>query len=411
MSGFGFHEVAVVDDSKEPSDVTAGGSLARPNVKSPLSKARSLSDGGGGTPKLSPSPLILEASRRQSKDDSTIRDSSSVAPSTPVHASFSQRGLSLRVPQRDAAVTPVQQQSHTKSGPLSSKLDHSHTYASPTSILPRRSRGLDFSRAATSLHHSTLADQASPDSSPTIGSRAMNIPGGRTGDCGGTEHSSSSLWSVMGTQERSHLSGSLGSNMHLCSDSSSSSGDDDLMDEDMDEAILTTPQATKSTLSLTPHPSSSSPWVPGGPPPVNSLMSFQQRQRPRKSHRKRIRGSLGLGFSPAISQPTLSKSPPNNAIPKEMVNPHSRRESISWAADQLHISGNESDDNLRSHLEGVDSPSRPGVIKRTVTRRGNLLVRHLSFPLPDQPCLFRDSILQFFPSIHSIWLFFFTNYL
>jgi hypothetical protein len=61
---------------------------------------------------------------------------------------------------------------------------------------------------------------------------------------------------------------------------------------------------------------------------------------------------------------------------------HARRESISWAANQLHISGNESDDGtLKSTLENVDgmpiTPGRDGqrgVIRRVVTRRGNMLV-------------------------------------
>ncbi len=61
---------------------------------------------------------------------------------------------------------------------------------------------------------------------------------------------------------------------------------------------------------------------------------------------------------------------------------HSRRESISWAANQLHISGNESDEgSLKSTLENVDgmpiTPGRDGqrgVIRRAVTRRGNMLV-------------------------------------
>lgn len=60
----------------------------------------------------------------------------------------------------------------------------------------------------------------------------------------------------------------------------------------------------------------------------------------------------------------------------------SRRESISWAANQLHISGSESDDGtLKSTLENADNlpvtPGRDGqrgVIRRVVTRRGNMLV-------------------------------------
>jgi hypothetical protein len=162
----------------------------------------------------------------------------------------------------------------------------------------------------------------------------------------------------------------------MCSDSSSGSEEDDYMDEDMiEEGYITTPQVPKTTTNPL-HPIAGAPWMPGGSPAHNSLLSFQQRQRPRKQPKKRLRGPLNLGFSSVIPQSTalLSKSPPNNAVPKDMVDAHSRRESISWAANQLHISGSESDDNPKSQLENIDSPSRPHVIKRAVTRRGNHLV-------------------------------------
>jgi len=365
------YDDVVVADRKGPT-------LATSDVKSPLTKTRSLSD--GGTPKLSPSPHIFEAKRHQSKDDIGIRDkerepSASVLPSTPVRAGFPMRGLSLQMPQRDST-SPAQQHSAYVQGapPLSPKLDHSHMYASPTNILPRRSRGLDFSRAATSLHHSTLADQASPDSSPTIGSRAMNIPGRRNGEFGTAEQSSNSLWSIMGNQERMHISSSLGSNYHMLSDTSSSSDDEDFMDEDMDDSYVTTPQVSKPAPPVGGHGGSAS-WMPGGSPAVNSLLNFQHRQRVRKQNRKKPRGPFGLGFHSATAATALSKSPPGNlAMPKEMTSPHARRESISWAANQLHISGNDSDDNVNRQMDGTDSPSRPSVVRRAVTRRGNLLV-------------------------------------
>ena len=378
----GDFDVAVVDDGK---DIGGAGEMM-----SPPPKSRSLSD--GGTPKLSPSPHIFKAKRHQSKDDIGIRDkehdSHPVLPSTPVRAGFTARGLALQVPQREPTSPGAQQQqqqqqqqhqhsSSNQAASLSPKLDHSHTYASPTNILPRRSRGLDFSRAATSLHHSTLADPVSPDSSPTIGSRAMNIPGRRHGEFGTAEQSSNSLWSMMGNQERMQISSSLGSNHnsnnnsnhhHLCSSTSSSSDEDDFMDEDMDDTYVTTPQVSKSSMPI--GPLSGAPWMPGGSPAVNSLLSFQQRQRQRRRSRKKGRGPFGVGgFHPSAASGALSKSPPG-----DMSSSQARRESISWAANQLHISGNESDDSITRQLDGVDSPSRPGVIRRAVTRRGNLLV-------------------------------------
>lgn len=384
MSELDLDDIAVLDevDVKPGTAMDNAGLASLPRMpRSPLSKARSLSDGGGTPGKLSPSPHIVEASRRQSKDDNSIRDGSAASvtsslPSTPVRAGFALRGFPLQLPPeelRDASL-PTQSQPHVRPAPLSPKLDHSHIYSSPN-ILPRRSRGLDFSRAATNLHHSTLANHGSPECSPTIASRAMNIPGRRSGDYGNAEQSSNSLWSVVGNHhDRSNISSSLGSTMHMCSDSSSTSEDDDFMDEDMmEEGFISTPQINKTTPNPL-HPMAGAPWMPGGSPAVNSLLSFQQRQRPRKQPRKKLRGPLGLGFGSGMSQHALSRSPPNNVVPKDLTN-HSRRESISWAANQLHISGSESDDNRQPQVDGgVDSPSRPNVIKRAVTRRGSLLV-------------------------------------
>lgn len=387
MARIGYNEVAVMEYLKEGdsggANVTGSGRMER----SPLSKARSLSDGGGT--QLSPSPLIIEAARRTSKDDSSLRDAGSfvagatnAAPVTPRRPEFPMRGLSIQLPPRDAS--PIPTPASIKPSPLSPKLDHSQIYASPTNILPRRSRGLDFSRAATSLHHSTLAEQSSPDSSPTIGGgngRAMNIPGRKIGDYGFEQ--SNSLWSMMGNQERMNISSSVGSGNVVASDSSSSSDDDDLMDDDMEDAFMGTPQAAKSGPAMgeqTPQGFGMSPgvpWLASNSPAANSLASF--RTRPRKQPKKKSRGLLGLGFKSATSA-NLGKSPPNNMV-KDMKDipstAQSRRESISWAANQLHISSADAEDRAMESVEG----GQRGVIRRTVTRRGNLFVRyHLSQP-------------------------------
>lgn len=441
--GVEYDEVAVMDMGDEGDGgpaVTVGRTPGRHN-------ARSLSD-GGGTPKRFTPAQIAEASRRTSKDDSTItiaippRDSfssstsasnsSSIAataappplpppPVTPHRSDFPMRGLSLHMPQQQQqqqqqhqqqqqqqhqqplpqqASTPPAQQSNPllpRPAPLSPKLDHSQIYSSPTNILPRRSRGLDFSRAATSLHHTTLAEQSSPDSSPTVGGRAMNIPGRRAAHFGAPEQTSNSLWSMMGNQERHHISSSLGSaaNLVLVSDFSSSSDEDDIMDEDMEEPYETTPHVVRnyplgSQPGLGPSAASvsasGSGWPVGsGSPAVNSLMSFQQRQRPRRHSKKKTRGSLGVGFPPTPSAAgMLSKSPPTNPISygnmaKEMNPSHARRESISWAANNLNIGGSDSEDSPKPgvNVDGVLGPGTDGqnrVVRRAVTRRSNLLV-------------------------------------
>lgn len=119
--------------------------------------------------KLSPSPAFTECASI-SKDDSYAIGS----PTVPRRSTFASHGLSLQMP-RDASSTNTA--NVTKRIPQSPKLESPTSYTYPPSALPRRSRGMDFSRACTNLHHSTLAEQSSPDSSPTVGGRApMTLP-------------------------------------------------------------------------------------------------------------------------------------------------------------------------------------------------------------------------------------------
>ncbi|KAI0391931.1 hypothetical protein F5Y17DRAFT_383693 [Xylariaceae sp. FL0594] len=368
-------------DTQGGSD-NSGGCLNGGSQGAPfLAKTRSLSDGDGS--QLSPSPFIVATDGRASKGDSALEKGKSdenIAPTpvTPRRPYSHLRGLSLQMPPRDPNA-PVQP-SYLRPAPLSPKLDPSQTYASPANILPRRSRGLDFSRAATSLHHSTLAEQSSPDSSPTVGGRAMNIPRRSVGEYG-AEHSSTTLRSILGNHERSHVSSSLGSANPLISDSSSDTGDDDEMDDEMEDPILSTPQVNK--INAQSHTGQSVAWGLGGSPAVSSLSSF--RIRPRRPTKRRPRGHTTLGFNAALPA-TLSRSPPSNNLMKEMRdipmgNP--RRESISWAANQLHISGNGDEERIMDTGDPTPiTPSRDGargVVKRVVTRRGSLLPKTKGF--------------------------------
>ncbi|ROT36638.1 hypothetical protein SODALDRAFT_335741 [Sodiomyces alkalinus F11] len=372
----GYYDEAVVMDDSQGRDQTVQSN--QDIGSSSVFRGRSYSDGGGGsgTPaKSSPAPFTSEARSKMSKDDNHIRDTSlsrnpGSGPVTPRRPELP-RGLTLPLALNQhsdhqpehGSTTPLQSPApavFTKPAPLSPKLDHSHIYASPTNILPRRSRGLDFSRAATSLHHSTLAEQSSADSSPTVGAgRAMNIPARTNQDYGNAEQSSNSLWSVIGNHDRTtNISSSLGSANHLGSESSSSE-DDDMMDEDMDDAFVTTPQINRTT----------GPIGVSGSPAINSLLSFQQRQRSRKqSKKKKTRGLPGLGFGPAAAA-ALSKSPP---IVKDMSHP--RRESISWQANQLHISGSEEE---RSGNDGFKQ--RHTIMRQVAARRGNLMPKTKNF--------------------------------
>lgn len=340
------------------------------------SKGRSLSN--GSDPVLSPSPKFREPEKR-SKDDASLGD-----PTTPRRPAFTLRGLSLQMPPRDL-MSPEAIYSRV---PLAPKVDHSNTYGSPASV-PRRSRGLDFSRAATNLHHSTLAEQSSPDSSPTITGRAMNIPHRRGGQLFGNIESpsanSASLWTTISSTDRATVSTSLGSVNMLGSESSeTSSGDEDLMDADeIDYSILTTPQIHKGAgpFGLGVQASPGGNWMASQSPAVSSLMNFQRARMRYGKNRKK--SSSGSGSSMASPK---SKSPPTTRSVEGFTGgTQSRRESISWAANQLHISGSESDDGtLKNTLENADNlpvtPGRDGqrgVIRRVVTRRGNMLVSNI----------------------------------
>lgn len=374
------------DMSKAPGDnkrVGEGKNDSRNASRSP-SKGRSMSD--GTPPLLSPSPKFREPDKR-SKDDASV-----YSPMTPRRPTYQLRGLSLQMPPQELMPTDTAYDGI----PLSPKPDRDSTYGSLASIIPRRSRGLDFSRAATNLHHSTLAEQSSPDSSPTITGRAMNIPNRRSGHWGGTAESpsgnSSSIWTTVAGTDRTAVSSSLGSVNMLGSDTSGSSSEDDMMDaDDVDESVITTPLVGRSSgLFGGMQSSPGSQWMNTGSSAARSLMNFQRaRMRQNKNSRNRKASSSGSGSS--IASPK-SKSPPvlrgiesvgSSSLNKDLASgTHSRRESISWAANQLHISGSESDDCARRNtLESADglpnTPSRDGqrgVIRRPVTRRGNMLV-------------------------------------
>jgi hypothetical protein len=331
------------------------------------SKARSLSD---STPKLSPSPKIKE---RVTKDDHNIN------PKTPRRPDFLGRGLSLQMPAKDVGITT----SYPRA-PLSPQIDKKHTYGSPAKVLPRHSRGLDFSRACTNLHHSTLAEQSSPDSSPTVTQKGMMIPNRKMSmNSMALDPPQFAPWAaVPGTSERSVVSSSLGSVNMLGSDSSSDSDDEmePMEPDEVEEAILTTPHVYKrnNPALATPFANSTAPpygvnWPGMSSPGASNFTNFH-RQRLRNG-RSRKSSSSASGHSSLASPAPQSPPPGKNEgtgyflrdVP--MKAPASRRESLTMHTHDLHISsGNDSGDE-----SGMPAPSTPGVVRRVVTRRGNLL--------------------------------------
>ncbi|KAH8703145.1 hypothetical protein BGW36DRAFT_333773 [Talaromyces proteolyticus] len=360
------------------------------------------------TPHLSPkSRSLSDAAKHGLLQTSSLRDllhstkddigitSSPTTPQKPHVLQPSIHGLSLQVP-RQTVATPGASTNAANRTPLSPKLDPAQTYGSPVSAIPRRSRGLDFSRACTNLHHSTLAE-SSPESSPNVGGRGINIPQRRGGSSFGFGSPgmgfSQQVGSVPG--DRTAMSSSVSSVNMMESDTSSSEDDDDeSMNPDRDDMMITaTPQASKIGGGLAnpfgaPAPSPGNEWMGAYSPAAASLLSFQ-RARFRKTRNSRQSSSSASGNSskpsPApLSPPVLKSIEASNGgyFSREMskATVQSRRESLSLGTRDLHLSDLSDDGDSRA-IRG-DSPADAGprgVIRRAVTRRGNLLPKPKTF--------------------------------
>lgn len=311
------------------------------------------------------------------------------------------RGLTLQLPaQRLTDASPQT----AFAVPLSPKLDAQSIYMqsqsqshSPATSLPRHSRGLDFSRACTTLAHSTLAE-SSPDSSPVIGQRGVNIPGRKMSfgsmalDSPNLNGPSTNPWSTL-APERSTVSSSVGSINMLASDSDSTTDDEDasMGGDDGDDPLLTTPQVHKlhNPGSATPFntqsgPGSGSIWGTGAhfSPAQASLVKTIRKQRLSRSGRRTRQSSSsasGSGYS-SMASPRTTSPPPMRSIESGglfgvATAARSRRESLALGTDGLHLSsGNDSGDEASG-----TNPSTPGVVRRPVTRRGNLLPKTKGF--------------------------------
>lgn len=277
--------------------------------------------------------------------------------------------------------------------PLSPKLDSSSTYGSPASVLPRRSRGLDFARACTSLHHSTLAE-SSPDASPITG-RGIQIPQRRSlHNSTIMESPNQGISSLYG--DRTTLSSSVSSINMLDSDTDSDNSSEDMaVDRDMDDPMLNTPAASRlNTLAAANSPGMD--WLNNNQPSNSqfSLMNFQPHRLSFRKHRalrhtKSSQSSSSVSIrsskpspgplSPPI-RPTV-EAPGYFGLTRQQV--RSRRESLSLGTDDLVLSDSEWDaDNKMNNNGGNssnDGSSERGVIRRAVTRRSNLLPKTKGF--------------------------------
>ena len=324
---------------------------------------------------LSPSPQFIESSRI-SKDDSYTFSS----PATPKQSSDSTRGLSLQMPPRDVSSTSTANLS--KKVPSSPKYDLSAPWTSPGSAVPRRSRGMDFSRACTNLHHSTLAEQSSPDSSPTIGARGMFLPQRRgllnSSTASAMPESPSaaphSLWSAL---EKPGLSSSLGSTSAIEHDSNtSSSSDDAMLHNDEDETIHPTVPSQDVTGSSRPDSFRAYSF------PAAKMMTYQ-RARLKKSRKTKPLPVFGVDSPPVLR--SVESSLRGGGLTEDPVKSQiqSRRQSLSLGTHDLQLSDCEGDEagmNVRGSLGlaiSAVNPSGEGtanVIRRAVNRRSNMLV-------------------------------------
>lgn len=351
-------------------------------------------------PTLSPAPAFLQRAK-DVQDDLSLK-----SPSTTKRPNLAPRGLTLQMPTRDTSSTSTNLlTSHFNTQPLSPKLDPSLSYtsSSPGSAIPRNR---DFARSCTNLHHSTLAEQSSPDSSPVIGGRVMHIPRGKNfhhfagPDSPGFPPSS--LWSTP-VMDKSNMASSLGSVSMLDSESDSDSSDDDMMREE--DAIQGTPHGNglallgtfPSTLTVSPGTDGMRAFLPSR----TSLMSFRRRLRHRTTDKSRKSSSSASArsslYSPAPSSPPIVKSIESNLgtnyFSRDLSgnDMQSRRESLSLGTDEMHISDTPAGTIERNSLQvrAMDTLGQPipvtptwderrNVIRRAVTRRSNMLVSRVA---------------------------------
>ncbi len=180
--------------------------------------------------------------------------------------------------------------------------------------------------------------------------------------------------------ERSVISSSLGSVKMLDSDSTSDS-DDELEPMENDEAedvIVNTPQVFKrlnpSASASFGNSNSNSSWASAFSPSATHFQNFHRQRLSNGRSRKSSSSASGHSSlaSPVPASPPTGKMNGDGGYFAAMRGPASRRESLSLHTHDLHISsGNDSGDEA---VAPKAMHAAPGVVRRAVTRRGNLLV-------------------------------------
>ncbi|PUU76231.1 hypothetical protein B9Z19DRAFT_264225 [Tuber borchii] len=278
------------------------------------------------------------------------------APFTPRRLNFPGR-LSLQMPSR---------------GPLSPVLDPALGYS-----VARRPR-LDFARACTSLHHSTLAEQPSPDSSP-LNHTYFPIPRNTGNHNKGSDSPIANHHGGGGGHNSSSHASSLGSTCMLdyapSVDDSGSSSDEDL-DVDLDFELN-----TPTTPAMSNNESAAS-------------ISLRNHQKARLGARGRSRHSSNSSAS--ASNSSLA-SPSPTTPPVQLGSAFTggyfgrpqgeggarRKESLSQVLRSSFkigkLDGGGGSMGLFGGTVNEDEKDRPDPIRRPVSRRGSLLPKTKNF--------------------------------
>jgi hypothetical protein len=185
----------------------------------------------------------------------------------------------------------------------------------------------------------------------------------------------------------------LGSDSDSDSDSSS---DGMAVDRDNEDVMLSTPAASRLNIgSLSGAVNSPGmEWMHNQPSPAQaSLMTFQpslmrfRKGGMRKGKSQHSSSSVSMNSSrpsPGPLSPTILKSVENaggsyfgSGLTKQQV--QSRRESLSLGTNELHLSDSEENPSRNSDMDGTNGDDPRKVIRRAVTRRGNLLPKTKGF--------------------------------
>ena len=331
---------------------------------------------------LSPSPKFKEPPPKIPRDDNVI-----ISTPSKLSGRVHRESLVLQMPPRDQMATASGTMSGRSTPMQSPQVERENTFESPTSMLPRHSRGLDFSRACTNLHHSTIPDQSSPDSSPKVSHRALKIPSRRQSTVSSMvmdsprSNGANSFWN-----DRAFRPRSLGSTTAATTSEASSSDSDS--DEEMKsrydpDDVLSTPIMHKQANSvggITPYGSREETVIGGA---LHNPSPISRRYTPYRRSTKGSGGRLAVLRTQHLNGIEENNSSGSSTDPNEMPidTPIARRDSISTVTRSLQLSTNSNSNSQDSDTE--TSPAfkfqSPQVVRRPVTRRSNLLPKTKGF--------------------------------